>query len=522
MTDRLGLLKKMPQQLIYTSAPRGVVAGRSGYCTVARSAALREALALQLEKYSYYQHLSLSGGTEHPIFACRITDIRGTRYHVLSRIQDCGLDFTGRTNFVAHHLVFTPDELRSLPAAPVILRDWPGWVKSWPGEPQLLENEDWGGLAALAGRSMIPAENWRLATGDAVNGYGLLEARAGASFRVDDVADETVLGLLAESLALLEIRDSRRDSRTAAWNHTFTTSLQEQDNPADFRWRCFHSDNPAAARFATPDCRALTAVLPTRLTPEEAAFARTGRQPPRFAAEPQDLQVSEGEPVKLVVKAEGVPAPAYQWYLIDREGCAKVLAGETKPELTPAAAGPGVSRYQVSASNTAGTVQSRVATVSVEPRLRLARSAWESSAPRAEFHQKSEEEIDRQRQRLAEQNESESQRRRTSWRIFFIMGGLLIAACAGGTVFLLKHHPEPVKAVNGGASNTVVNVAAPAAPARTNAAPMVLSGVTNTLLASATSAPSSNPPTPDSILKGSAELSPPLPAASNLVLKRNQ
>src|SRR5260221_1137273 len=114
----------MPQQLIYTSAPRGVVAGRSGHCTVARSAAMREALMLQLEKLSYYQHLSLSGGQERPIYSSRVVDIRGSRYHVLSRIQDAGLDFTGRTNFLAHHLVFAPEAIRQFPSSPIILRDW--------------------------------------------------------------------------------------------------------------------------------------------------------------------------------------------------------------------------------------------------------------------------------------------------------------------------------------------------------------------------------------------------------------
>ena len=113
----------MPQQLIYTSAPRGIVAGRSGHCTVARSATMREALMLQVERFSYYQHLSLSGGQERPIFACRVVDLRGSRFHVLSRIQDAGLDFTGRTNFIAHHLVFTPEEVQQSASPPVILRN---------------------------------------------------------------------------------------------------------------------------------------------------------------------------------------------------------------------------------------------------------------------------------------------------------------------------------------------------------------------------------------------------------------
>src|SRR6266542_1132749 len=209
----------MPQQLIYTSAPRGLVAGRSGHCTVARSAAMREALMLQLEKLSYYQHLSLSGGQERPIYSCRVVDIRGSRYQVLSRIQDAGLDFTGRTNFLAHHLVFAPEEIRQFPSPPIILRDWTGWVKSWSKEPQLLENEDWSALTKLSARVSVPAKDWQQLTGDAVNGYGLLESRAGIAFRVDNLTEGQILELFAESLELLELRDPRRDFRATAWQY---------------------------------------------------------------------------------------------------------------------------------------------------------------------------------------------------------------------------------------------------------------------------------------------------------------
>ena len=285
---------------------------------------------LQLEKFCYYQHLSLSGGQERPIFSCRIADIRGTRFHVLSRIQDAGLDFTGRTNFIAHHLVFTPEEIRQFPTPPVILHDWPGWIKSWAKEPQLLENEDWAELTTLAGKTNVPAQTWQRVTGDAVNGYGLLEARAGASFRVDDQADETVLELIAESLELLEVRETRRDFRTAAWNFTFTTSMQEQDNPADFRWRCIHSDNPAANRFATPDCRALSAapLQAPRCTDEEKAFARQGRQPPRFAklaADKYDIQ--EGTSVRLEVMTDGIPIPTVRWFEIEHNEAKEMVGG---------------------------------------------------------------------------------------------------------------------------------------------------------------------------------------------------
>src|SRR4051812_20719212 len=117
----------MPQQLVYTSARSGLTAGRNGLCTVAHSARMRDALILHLDsRLSYYEHLSLAGGRERPIYSCRVINIRGSQYHVLSRIQDAGLDFTGRTNFLAHHLVFTPEEIRQMASPPVILRDWQG------------------------------------------------------------------------------------------------------------------------------------------------------------------------------------------------------------------------------------------------------------------------------------------------------------------------------------------------------------------------------------------------------------
>ncbi len=431
----------MPQQLIYTSAPRGIVAGRSGHCTVARSAKMREPLMLQLEKFCYYQHLSLTGGQERPIYSCRIVDIRGTRFHVLSRIQDAGLDFTGRTNFIAHHLVFTPEEIRQFPTPPVILREWPGWVKSWTKDPQMLENEDLPDLAALAGRSNVPAQTWQRVTGDAVNGYGLLEARAGASFRVDDQADETVLELIAESLELLEVRDPRRDFRTAAWNYTFTTSMQEQDNPADFRWRCIHSDNPAANRFATPDYRALSAVRATKLTAEETGFARTGRQPPQFVEEPQDTRATEGSSAQFRAKAQGVPNPTYQWFSVDRANNGQVLPGQTNPELTLLNPPIGISRYVVSVSNSLGNAQSRVATLSVEQKLKPVPQPKLRVASQPVVDNDDYQEIkDRQWRRLEAENIRQKQQRNI--KIITILAVVLIV---GISVYLIKGKPPQIK-----------------------------------------------------------------------------
>jgi hypothetical protein len=421
----------MPQQLIYTSAPRGVIAGRSGHCTVARSAAMRDALMLQLEKLSYYQHLSLSGGQERPIYCCRVLDIRGSRYHVLTRIQDAGLDFTGRTNFLAHHLVFAPEEIRQFASPPIIFRGWSGWANSWTKEPQLFDAEDWSLLTSLPA-APAPATTWQQLTGDAVNGYGLLEARAGSAFRVDDLSDGQVLALFAESLELLELRDPRRDFRASRWQYTFTTSMQEQDNPADFRWRCLHSDNPAANRFAGPDTRALTEIRVARATNEEALFARAGRQPPRFIMPPQNVDCALGETARLHVKAEGIPSPAYQWFAVDRVGNRQPIPSGTSEELLVPNPPLGITRYAVRASNSEGEATSEVVTLSVEPPgMRTTRPPSEpihSAGPPIAPPVKSADEIERQRQRLeAERTQGKPVRK---WPFLLAIGFLALISAA--------------------------------------------------------------------------------------------
>ena len=419
---------------------------------------MREPLVLQLEKFSYYQHLSLSGGKERPIYTCRTVDIRGAQFHVLSRIADAGLDFTGRTNFIAHHLVFTPEEVRHYPIPPVILRDWLGWVKAWAKEPEMLENESWSGLTVLNGQANVPAQAWARSTGEAANGYGLLEARSGSSFRVDAVPDEIVLELLAESLELLDLRDARRDFRAVAWNYTFTTSMQEQDNPADFRWRCIHADNPGAARFAGPDCRDLMAVRPMKTpTAEEASFAREGRQAPRFVSHPQSFVLKEGEVARFTAKAEGVPSPAYQWYSVDRNNQATLLSGETKPELVVANPPLGISRYLVAAANPMGTGQSEVATLQVQQKPRVQQPSPSAlrvrvddsePAPRKKTpHIRTEEEIEANRAQIRLDQEEADKVARGVWTRI-LMAVLILMLVLTGLLAAWFFRPQPPKFVS--------------------------------------------------------------------------
>lgn len=315
----------MPQQLIYTSAPQGVDAGRSGYCTVARSSTMSESLAQRLEQCSYYERLSEHGGEqERVIYNFRNIDIRGKVYHVLSRIQDAPADYTGRTNFIAHHLVFSPDEVANksanIPTPAVILRHWPDWKKNWEQEPTLIDNESEPKLNDFHNVSHLPADNWYRETGNRGRAAALLGHSAGV-FTANDFKPEIILDLLTESLELLQLEGD--NWRSLAWQRTFSVGCQPQDNPADFRWRFLTSNLPFES--STTQGRAPLELKRLRGSPNsrQLDFAEKGPGKPKFMRLPEagkPVQIDEGQPLELDGQADSLPGPCiYRWLRIEKD-----------------------------------------------------------------------------------------------------------------------------------------------------------------------------------------------------------
>ena len=279
----------MPWQLIYTSAPRGLASGQSGFCTVARSADLREALGQRLEQLSAYHYLELSGGApsqRNPnISAYRILDVRGTRYHTLSRLQPCGLDFTARTNHLAHHLVFSSDELAALPSPAAILRHWSGWVSAWDGEPRLLDPMPMETFKQIPGPRW-PAQTWQQLTGDAGRAAGLLESELahGCYLLCPAGGEQQLLECICETLQLL---NPAGESPSRAWQHSFTTFLQGEDAVADFTWRGCQENTPASEQAVRRSAR----LMPLQAVPAPdnplAELAREGPQTRPTSPQPQ-------------------------------------------------------------------------------------------------------------------------------------------------------------------------------------------------------------------------------------------
>ena len=193
----------MPQQLIYTSVPRGLVAGRSGYCTVCAERFNARAADASVGEIFL---LSTPRSERRPGTSSFCLSRRGYSRVAFSRVEPdpgrAGLDFTSRSRTLLRfiYLVFTPEEVRQNAIPPIIFREWKGWVTSWSERAaDVGRQENWPELTALAGAANIPAQTWQRLSGDAVNGYGLLEARAGTSFKVDGMAEDDVMRLFAES-----------------------------------------------------------------------------------------------------------------------------------------------------------------------------------------------------------------------------------------------------------------------------------------------------------------------------------
>jgi hypothetical protein len=372
----------MPKQLIYTSWPQGLVPGKSGYCVVGMTDGLRDPLRSYLQRLSFYAHSSLPGKGGNPtVLAYRCVELQSAVFHILTQIRDCSPDYTGGSNFIAHHLAFEPEEIRGLPSPAVILLKWPGWMSAWHGNPCYFPDDIAASFRSpeLLAVQYVPAKTWKNLTRDAVNAAGLLSMPA-TFFGADGLSDEQILALFAESCEMLQVVSPPPEApgggtefRTGAWQFRFTTFLQEQDNPSEFRWRCVHSASPAAQklRAGRQTLVPFQAVRFAKPSQEAVDFAEQGRQALQITSQPEDRTVKEGESAEFFVRAAGIPYPkSYQWFCREPHGGERRLSETTDrlcvSEVTRA---QNHTQYWVEVSRKGDMVKSNLATLNVTPKL---------------------------------------------------------------------------------------------------------------------------------------------------------
>jgi hypothetical protein len=288
-------------QIIFTSAVRGIKPGASGYCTVLRSPGIRAALEQALEKISVFEHTKCNRG--RVTYSYRQIEIRDTTYYALSRISDADKDYTGRTNFLAHHLVFQKEEIPDLSPADILL-NWSGWCQQWKGEPRE-EPVDVQSLQQIPAIKP-PVRIWKE---QAIGADGAIklasDTQSAFILRSQECTDSSLLQLLAEALS---VRAKFNQSYKHSWTTTFSVGLAAVGSAKTFKWLALRAtDDHALPKAGTVIDLDTTLPGSTTANEELSAIAREGE----FRPAPKPIPLSSEKSVidRLSTPESGRGAP---------------------------------------------------------------------------------------------------------------------------------------------------------------------------------------------------------------------
>ena len=304
----------MPEQLIFTSKPTGIQPGRSGFQIVAQHSTINHRLAAALEKESIYE-ISESSHALPIICKYQRFEIGNDRFAVLTRTQSCGVDFTGRPNHIAHHLIFDLDELPACPPA-AIFALWKGWRQKWDNKPRFLGGWDRVNYENEAEpffytRFALPAKTWKASAGDeGCAAIPILNESEHLLFPFKEGKEDALVWLFLESQSLV--------SHKKAWDITFTNYRIENDNLSNFQWIGFPEANGETNIGLESETIRLFDKENTLEAPDHelAEKARTSLNLPKPPAAKKSgsaisiAPVEDGEPIQDELGLEGVDKTA--------------------------------------------------------------------------------------------------------------------------------------------------------------------------------------------------------------------
>ena len=234
----------MAYELVYTSVPRGIRSGSSGFCTVAYTKGLAANVALLLESLSaykaYFPHYDAKASLNPVSFSHCIYNNSGKELHILSRVCFYGTDYTDRSNKLAHHVVVDSEELGGAASGPSSVFRQPELFRTtWEEEPQLFSRQ-----AVIAAPTTPPrkAQCWETYSRDGGWAGKLAEQfmedpRKTAFIIFNPEVHTDTLKLVEEALLLLppELR----------WQVTFNTYFNTLPSNMSCNWRFCVADSPA-------------------------------------------------------------------------------------------------------------------------------------------------------------------------------------------------------------------------------------------------------------------------------------
>ncbi|MDB5300681.1 MAG: hypothetical protein JWO87_2344 [Phycisphaerales bacterium] len=272
----------MSQELLNTSAPRGVKPGSTGFCTVGITAGMSPVVEERLTLLSGYRWLVPPGegnADKNPVaWAHWRLGVSGRTLSVLSRVCDAGFDYSRRSNRLAHHVILDPSE--QAPAGPAWLMNMPGLMRDrWTGEPQVFAA---GPDIPQADSGARVCKAWESATGDAGWAGVLAEAFAQDPARVAYIVyapGVQMLPLIDEALALLP--------PAVRWQVTFSTYFTDLPAGMACAWRCCVAGTHAAteAHRNAASCLVIYLTRPLSAAPD-GPYVRAARTGMPVEAEP--------------------------------------------------------------------------------------------------------------------------------------------------------------------------------------------------------------------------------------------
>jgi len=237
----------MAYRIIYTSAPRLLQAGRSGFGVVARHREVPQDVAEFAERISQFSRAA-GFPADRVVCAYRVFKAPSGSWHILSRISDAGASFTARTNHLAEHLVIDEAEIQKVvsaggtPAGVMLAYSWP----SFAGDSRWLSpGEAW---EASALRTSPYGDKWaELCPDSDPKRRRLLSCGPGVTTPIFFEYPDRLRTPAGAKEILQLFAESESDCPKRGWGCAFTTDLQPSDNQADFQWIGLPSSSPLAA-----------------------------------------------------------------------------------------------------------------------------------------------------------------------------------------------------------------------------------------------------------------------------------
>ena len=272
-------------RIFYTSWPQLLEPGRGGFGVVARHKQIPVLVAHAAEASSQFAHLR--GAAMHRVvYAYRTETTQSGRWHILSRIEDSGSDYSGRTNYLAQHLVADESTAHHLaeqgisPARVMMAETaWPGFDKT----VGFIEVPAWS-----PSRLHPSGGYWSQVFDHEENRrYSLAIGPGNAAFAypADWVSGEWasfLLGLLDEAACCTE----PGCRPMCGWGTTFTTYLEPTDKPQDFTWIALPENSSLLSGLRNAGNRPVynqQSSLPPKPAHPQVPTATTNRKAPESA-----------------------------------------------------------------------------------------------------------------------------------------------------------------------------------------------------------------------------------------------